>query len=89
LIEQKFSICKEILDRIIETEKTPYTQNTHYLSESSSKWLAKYRDMRAKKGTARESSTRKRKISEETSNGSFFAGKPIVLKDGLFNRDVK
>lgn len=42
-------MCQQILESTLETERTPFTQNTHYLEATTEKWLAKYKDIRAGK----------------------------------------
>ncbi|KAF9459501.1 P-loop containing nucleoside triphosphate hydrolase protein [Collybia nuda] len=69
LIHQRFAICMEILRPILEAEKTPYTQNTHYLSDSCAKWMAKYKDGRTGKNNNLELATKKRKFSEDSFEG--------------------
>lgn len=90
LIEQQFAVCMGILHPILEAEKTPYTQNTHYLSESCAKWIAKYKDVRSGKNNMLEPPAKKRKLSEDISEGQTAAspspfgsfgspGKPITF----------
>lgn len=48
LVAKHYDSCLVFLDAILEVELTPYTQNFHYLESSSSKWLAKYKDVRSR-----------------------------------------
>ncbi|KAL0952897.1 hypothetical protein HGRIS_007115 [Hohenbuehelia grisea] len=49
LVEKHHIRCLMFVETALEVELTPYTQNTHYLESSSSKWLARYKDSRAGK----------------------------------------
>lgn len=48
LVAKHYDSCVVFLEAILEVESTPYTQNLHYLESSSSKWLAKYKDVRSR-----------------------------------------
>ncbi|KAK0463897.1 P-loop containing nucleoside triphosphate hydrolase protein [Desarmillaria tabescens] len=41
--------CSVVLNATLEVEKSPFTQNTHYLEDTTDKWLAKYKNIRAGK----------------------------------------
>ena len=47
LVAKHYDSCLVFLDTILEIELTPYTQNFHYLESASSKWLARYKDIRS------------------------------------------
>ncbi|KAF8162470.1 P-loop containing nucleoside triphosphate hydrolase protein [Mycena galopus ATCC 62051] len=50
-----FESCGTFLMAMLEVEQMPYTQNDHYLSASTEKWLSRYKDERAgKKRTSSE-----------------------------------
>ncbi|KAG6843814.1 hypothetical protein H0H87_012992 [Tephrocybe sp. NHM501043] len=50
IVEKHSEACKAILQPVLKIETTPFTQNGHYLSESVDKWLALYKEARAKEG---------------------------------------
>ncbi|KAK0210987.1 P-loop containing nucleoside triphosphate hydrolase protein [Desarmillaria ectypa] len=39
--------CLVVLNATLEVEKSPFTQNTHYLEDPTDKWLAKHKNIRA------------------------------------------
>ncbi|KIY65284.1 hypothetical protein CYLTODRAFT_357063 [Cylindrobasidium torrendii FP15055 ss-10] len=45
-LEERANLTNIILDAILVSEHTPFTQNTHYLEASTEKWLLKYRDFK-------------------------------------------
>ncbi|KII84204.1 hypothetical protein PLICRDRAFT_46578 [Plicaturopsis crispa FD-325 SS-3] len=47
LVEQHYDSCLSHIAAILEGERTPFTQNDHYLATSKDKWLAKYKEARA------------------------------------------
>ncbi|KAH7920090.1 hypothetical protein BV22DRAFT_826286 [Leucogyrophana mollusca] len=49
LVTRHSERCLERITEQLEIERTPYTQNTHYLETSKEKWMAKYKDMREKR----------------------------------------
>jgi hypothetical protein len=49
LMSKQDIITWQIIVYALEVEQTPYTQNTHYLQESTDKWLSKYKNARAEK----------------------------------------
>ncbi|THU97629.1 hypothetical protein K435DRAFT_753802 [Dendrothele bispora CBS 962.96] len=49
--------CQRFLDTALEAELTPYTQNSHYLEDSTEKWLSKYKSIRAGESTANDNNT--------------------------------
>jgi hypothetical protein len=49
-MEKHRARCLDLLRAVLEMEKVPFTQNTHYLEASTEKWLSKYKDARAGKG---------------------------------------
>ncbi|RDB17526.1 Interferon-induced GTP-binding protein Mx2 [Hypsizygus marmoreus] len=62
IVKQHHDSCSQILGPILKVEATPFTQNSHYLSESCSKWLGKYKDTRQSDQPAKK----KRKVTEDT-----------------------
>jgi hypothetical protein len=48
-MEKHRARCLDLLRSVLEMEKVPFTQNTHYLEASTEKWLSKYKDARAGK----------------------------------------
>ncbi|KAF8921041.1 P-loop containing nucleoside triphosphate hydrolase protein [Mucidula mucida] len=40
LLARRRAMCQQILESTLETERTPFTQNTHYLEATTEKWLA-------------------------------------------------
>jgi hypothetical protein len=49
LVQDHHNQCLAALKTILEMEKTPFTQNTHYLETCTEKWLSKYKDAKAGK----------------------------------------
>ncbi|KAG6848187.1 hypothetical protein H0H93_002553 [Arthromyces matolae] len=47
LVQKHFDSCNLVLRPILQAEETPFTQNTHYLSESTSKWSSAYKSKRS------------------------------------------
>ncbi|TFY75946.1 hypothetical protein EWM64_g8066 [Hericium alpestre] len=48
LVDRHQTNCQLFIDAALQAEHTPYTQNTHYLQSCNDKWLARYKDRRAK-----------------------------------------
>jgi hypothetical protein len=48
-IQEHHIQCSRALDVQLKMEKTPFTQNSHYLESSKEKWLSIYKGARAKK----------------------------------------
>lgn len=65
--------CNSFMHVIIEKEKTPFTQNTHYLEDATQKWLVNYKGARAGAGGLPPSTSTKRARDEGNTNG---AGSP-------------
>ncbi|TFK46143.1 hypothetical protein OE88DRAFT_1687998 [Heliocybe sulcata] len=49
LVNKHEAICIERLGEILQIESEPFTQNGHYYDSCRDKWLAKYKDARARK----------------------------------------
>ncbi|KAJ7472548.1 Dynamin central region-domain-containing protein [Mycena latifolia] len=49
IMDSRYYEFWSLLSTIIEAEASPYTQNTHYLSETRDKWLANYKGLRSGK----------------------------------------
>ncbi|KAG6811611.1 hypothetical protein H0H92_006626 [Tricholoma furcatifolium] len=47
VLQKHFDICKSSIEPLLLAEKTPFTQNTHYLEDTSAKWLSKYKAKRS------------------------------------------
>ncbi|KAJ6478750.1 P-loop containing nucleoside triphosphate hydrolase protein [Mycena vitilis] len=58
-----YTSCAEFLMAMLDVEQMPFTQNDHYLSASTEKWLSIYKDERAgkKRSSDDEASTAKRR----------------------------
>lgn len=50
IVKHHREICFQHLSAVLETQQTPFTQNTHYLQTCQDKWLAMYRDTRSNAG---------------------------------------
>ncbi|KIY62344.1 hypothetical protein CYLTODRAFT_361648 [Cylindrobasidium torrendii FP15055 ss-10] len=61
--------CLKLLEQILETEMSPFTQNTHYLEDCTDKWLAKYKDARAGKKSLNNGPPAK-KLKEDNNGNS-------------------
>ncbi|KAG7448030.1 P-loop containing nucleoside triphosphate hydrolase protein [Guyanagaster necrorhizus] len=72
LINDCRATCSAVLDATLEVEKSPFTQNTHYLEDTTDKWLAKYKNIRAGKTHAHGSVDHpaKRQKTEESASPS-------------------
>ncbi|TFK69295.1 hypothetical protein BDN72DRAFT_796685 [Pluteus cervinus] len=46
LVEKRFDSCLVMLQAILETEQSPFTQNGHYLESSTDAWLSRYKEAR-------------------------------------------
>ncbi|KAG5636061.1 hypothetical protein H0H81_009232 [Sphagnurus paluster] len=60
--QKHYARCAEILKPILQIEATPYTQNTHYLTEAQAKWLGLYKEARSASRNG-QSAPKKRKTS--------------------------
>ncbi|KAA1467040.1 hypothetical protein DENSPDRAFT_926310 [Dentipellis sp. KUC8613] len=50
LVKRHFADCRAFIDAALEAERTPYTQNSHYLQSCEEKWLTRYKQSRAAGG---------------------------------------
>lgn len=50
LVKRSRDSCIRHLIAVLEAQRTPFTQNTHKLEIVQDKWLAKYKDARARNG---------------------------------------
>jgi hypothetical protein len=64
LVLKKRNLCSAILEPVLEMEGVPFTQNTHYLSESCAKWLGKYKNARSGPDGSSEPPSKRRKLME-------------------------
>ncbi|KAF9053960.1 hypothetical protein BDZ89DRAFT_1056513 [Hymenopellis radicata] len=82
LLARRKTLCQHILDETLDTERTPFTQNTHYLEATTEKWLAKYKDIRSgKKDLPDEPRVKRQRVKtppplphQAPQNGVFGAG---------------
>ncbi|KAF8064448.1 P-loop containing nucleoside triphosphate hydrolase protein, partial [Lyophyllum atratum] len=79
IVQKHFGICAAIVQHTLKAETTPFTQNTHYLSESHAKWLTIYKAARS--GRDGEPASKKRRTTEsgeaqvtKSANGVVFNG---------------
>ncbi|KAG6835134.1 hypothetical protein H0H93_004550 [Arthromyces matolae] len=47
IIQKHFDTCNRVIQPVLYAEGTPFTQNTHYLSDSIAKWSSKYKSKRS------------------------------------------
>ncbi|THH14151.1 hypothetical protein EW146_g6152 [Bondarzewia mesenterica] len=47
LVKKHYDACQAFISAALEIERTPFTQNTHYLQTCKEKWLTRYIDARA------------------------------------------
>lgn len=62
LVQQHSSRCLEVLEAVLESEKMPFTQNAHYLSSSTEKWVSTYKAEKAGNGNEDQFSSEGRHI---------------------------
>ncbi|KAK7467517.1 hypothetical protein VKT23_004571 [Stygiomarasmius scandens] len=62
--------CQMFLEAALEAEKTPFTQNTHYLQSTTEKWLAKYKSIRARQETPSVEPPAKRQKVQDSAGGA-------------------
>ncbi|KAG6918468.1 hypothetical protein DXG01_014095 [Tephrocybe rancida] len=65
IVESRFDSCNLSLGPVLSVEATPYTQNGHYLSDSTAKWLAIFKEERASKGSNGQPPHKKRRTNNE------------------------
>ncbi|KAH7928504.1 hypothetical protein BV22DRAFT_1192754 [Leucogyrophana mollusca] len=85
LVTRHYERCIERIAEQLEIERTPYTQNTHYLESSKEKWLAKYKDMRAKRRDSKATPiTEPSQEPTQKSSEPFWNKSPQQQKSGAF-----
>lgn len=52
LIQKHLESSRAFVDAILEVERMPFTQNTHYLQTREDEWRAKYKDERLPNGVS-------------------------------------
>ncbi|KAJ7735808.1 P-loop containing nucleoside triphosphate hydrolase protein [Mycena metata] len=73
LAARYYDTCGSFLMAMLEVEKMPFTQNDHYLSASTEKWLSRYKDERAGKkrsSAGEEPASKRRKLTENQPSAS-------------------
>lgn len=79
-----YNLCLAFLETILEMEKTPFTQNTHYLESCTEKWFSKYKDAKAGKGDGKNSLTDEalsvKEQREDGKNGLMHELQPLMKK---------
>ncbi|KAG6918467.1 hypothetical protein DXG01_014094 [Tephrocybe rancida] len=65
MVKSRFESCKAILGHVLKVEATPYTQNVYYLSSSTAKWLARYKEERSGKSTNGQTPHKRRTTDDE------------------------
>ncbi|KAG6862119.1 hypothetical protein C0995_005931 [Termitomyces sp. Mi166 len=48
IVQRYFDVCNLVIRPVPKAEATPFTQNTHYLADSTAKWSSKYKAKRSR-----------------------------------------